>query len=129
MRAGTATEEADTLEKVAARHAGRGKDEVVTGGEVLRAVDAALVAVAHARTALALLVASIPEASLDLTAEAPQRRSRDHAFGRAADPHDGVDAGARDGAADRGGEVAVGDELDAGASGPNIRDQLGVPRP
>ncbi len=63
------------------------------------AVDAVLVAVAHPRAARALVVVAVAEARLDLAAEAAQRGRRDHALRRAADAHDGVDAGARDGAA------------------------------
>ena len=99
-------------------------------GEVLGAVDAVLVRVPeHPRRALALLVVPEPEPRLELAAEAAQRRRGDHALGRAADAHHGVDAGALDGAADRGRDVAVADELDPGARGADLGDQLGVARP
>ena len=94
VRPRAAAEEADALEEVAGRDAGRGEDEVLARGEVLGAVDAALVAVAHPRAALALLVVAIPEAGLDLAAEAAQGRRGDHALRGAADAHDRVDAGA-----------------------------------
>jgi hypothetical protein len=85
--------------------------------------------VAHRRAAGPLLVAAVAEPRLDLAAEAAQRGRGQHALGCAADAHDRMDAGARDRARDRGGEVAVGDQLDPGAGLPDLGDQRLVPRP
>src|SRR4051794_16768078 len=119
MRPCAAAEEPNALEQVAGRHPGGGEDQVVAGGEVFGDVDAVLVAVTHPRPAFALIVVAIPEARLDLAAEAAQGGSGDHALGRTARAHDGVDAGARNGAGDRRGQIAVTDELDPGAGLPD----------
>src|SRR3954453_10382401 len=127
MRACAAAEEPNALEQVAGGDAGGGEDEVVARSQVLRDVHAVLVAVAHPRAAFSLLVAPIPEACLDLAAEAAQGRRGDHALGRAAGPHDRVDAGARDRAGDRRRQVPVPDELDARARLPDLGDEGLVP--
>ena len=129
MGPGAAAEIAHALEQVAGRDAGRGEDEVLARREVLGRVDALLVAVAHRRAARPLLVAAVAEAGLDLAAEAAQRGGRQDALRRAADAHDGVDAGALDRAADRGRQVAVGDELDPRPGPPDLLDQGVVARP
>src|SRR6185503_599309 len=88
-----------------------------------------LVAVAHALATGPLLVVAVLEAGLDLAAEAAHGGSGDHALRGPADAHDRVHAGALDRAADRGGEVAVGNELDARARAPDLGDEVGVARP
>ena len=92
-------------------------------------VDPGRVAVAHPLRPLALGVGAEDEAGLDLAAEAAQGGRREHALGRAADPHDGVDAGAGDGARDRRREVAVADQLDPGAGRADLGDERLVARP
>ncbi len=129
MRPCAATEEADALEQVAGGHPGRREHEVLARRQVLGRVDPVLVAVAHPRAAFPLLVVAVAEARLDLATEATQRGGRDDALRRAADAHDGVDAGARDRAGDGGRQVAVADELDARAGRPDLGDQVVVPRP
>ena len=47
-------------------------------------------------------------------------------FGRAADAHHRMDAGARHGARDRRRQVAVADELDPGAGGADLGDEVVV---
>src|SRR4029453_1993721 len=108
---------------------GRREDERVARRELLRVIDALLVAVAHRRATRPLLVAAIPESRLDLAAEAAQRGSGQHAFRRAADPHHRVDAGALDRAADRGRQVAIADQLDPRSGRTDLLDQGLVPRP
>ena len=109
---------------------GGGEDEVLARREVLRPVDPALVVVvAHPARAGAFLVVAEPEAGLDLAAEAAQRGGGDHALGGAADAHDGVDAGPRDGARDGRREVAVADQLDPGTGRPDLVDERVVARP
>src|SRR5262245_6616181 len=127
--AGAAPEEAHSLEQVAGRHAGRREHEVLARGQVLGPVDAALVAVAHPRATGPLVVVAVPEAGLDLAAEAAHRRGGDHALRRAADAHHRMHAGAGDRAADRGRQVAVADELDPGAGTADLGDQALVPGP
>src|SRR4051812_48991214 len=68
--AGAATEESNALEQVAGRDTRRGEDQVLAGSEVLGAVDPRFVTVAHPLAAPALLVGAVPEAGLDLAAEA-----------------------------------------------------------
>src|SRR5690349_21360907 len=127
VRPGPAAEEADTVEQVTIGDARRREDEVIARGEVLGVVDPALVPVAHPGTALALVVAAIPEAGLDLATQAAQRGGGDHALRRAADAHDGVNACALDRARDRRREVAVGDQLDPGARPSQLLDERLVP--
>src|SRR6478735_1234716 len=118
-----ATEEADALEQIAGRHTGGREDEILARGEVLGPVDALLVPMAHPGATLAFIVAAIAEAGLDLATEATQRRGGDDALRCAAGPHHGMDAGARDGARDRGRQVAVADELDPRAGLLDLGDQ------
>src|SRR6185295_4821705 len=59
-------------------------------------------------------------------AEAAHGGGGEDAFRRAADAHRGVDAGAADGGGDAGGEVAVGDQFDAGAGFADLRDEVVV---
>src|SRR4029079_10670476 len=112
---GAPAEVADAVQQVAVGHAGRREDQLLAGREVLGRVDAALVAVAPRLAASVLLGRAVAEPRLDLAAQALQRGRGQDAFRRATDAHDRVDAGARDGAADRRRQVAVGDELDPGA--------------
>src|SRR4051794_4940004 len=78
---------------------------------------------AHRRSPGPFLVAAIAEPCLDLATETAERGRRQDAFRSAADPHHGVDACALDGAADRGREVAVADQLDPGAGLADLVDQ------
>ena len=70
------------------------------------------------------------QAALHLAADAAQRGGRQHALGRAADAEVDVDAGFLGvGGPDDAGDVAVGDELDAGTGLAHGGDQLGMARP
>src|SRR5579884_2275702 len=66
------------------------------------------------------------EAAQHLTAEAAQGRRGQHSFRRSAAAHHGVNAGAAYGGGNPGGEIAIGNEADAGACFANSRDQLGM---
>jgi hypothetical protein len=77
----------------------------------------------------ALLVVARPEASLDAAADALERRRRDHAFGRAADAHQQVDARLRLRGGDRGRDVAVADQLHLRARLAQLGDQRVVALP
>ena len=70
-----------------------------------------------------------PEPALDDAVEALHRAGGDDALRGAADAEQQVDAGALAGGHDRAGHVAVGDELDPGAGGADLVDQLLVARP
>ena len=74
----------------------------------------------------ALLVVAGPEAALDGAAHALERRGGDDALGRAADAEQDVGAGVGPGGGDAAGDVAVGDEADAGAGLADLADQLVV---
>jgi len=67
--------------------------------------------------------------ALDLTPQAAQRGGRDDALGRAADADREMVVRAPDRGADRGDDVAVGDQLDAGAGLADLGDQVVVPGP
>ena len=60
---------------------------------------------------------------------ARHRRTGDHALRRATDPHHRVHAAAEHGGGDAGGEVAIADQPDTGASRTDFLDQRLVPRP
>src|SRR5436190_16834427 len=100
---------ADPVEEESTRDAGRGHEDVVArdqvvGGEHTLGIEAGL----DKRTPL--LVVAWPEAPLDGAAEALDRRCRDHALRRAADPHQHVDdAAAAAAGGDGRGNVAVPD--------------------
>ena len=75
---------------------------------------------------LALLVRARPELRLDPAAHALQRAGGDHAFGRAADAVEHVDAGLRTRGRDRGRDVAVANQIHARARLAQLADQLVV---
>ena len=60
----------------------------------------------------------------NLSIQAAQRRRGEHAFGRAAGAHHGVNAGAENRGGNAGGKIAVADQPDARAGGANIVDEL-----
>ena len=69
-----------------------------------------------------------PELALHLAAQAAQRRGGDDALHRSADPDREVVVRSADRGADRGDDVAVVDQLDAGAGLADLGDQVVVPR-
>ena len=75
------------------------------------------------RSACPLAVVSRPQPSLDRAAHALDRRGRDDALRRAADAHQHVDAGRRLAGGDRRGDVAVANQVDAGAGLPQLGDE------
>ena len=82
--------------------------------------------VAEVERGAALVVVAGPEPALDRAAEALDARRGDHAFGRAADAEQHVDAGVAPRDRDRAGDVAVLDELDARAGLAALADDVGV---
>src|SRR6478752_3863121 len=79
---------------------------------------------------LALLVLVLrPQPPLHRAAHALQRGGRDDPLRGAADAVEQVDGGVGAGRGDRARDVAVADELDAGAGAADLFDQLGVPGP
>ena len=70
-----------------------------------------------------------PELRLQLAAEAAERRGGQHRLPRAADPDREVVVRAADRRGDRGGDVAVLDQLDPRAGGADLLDQVVVARP
>ena len=70
-----------------------------------------------------------PQLALDLAAQAAQSRRGDHALVSAADADRQVVVRAADRGADRGHDVAVGDQLDARAGLADLGDQIVVARP
>ena len=70
-----------------------------------------------------------PELRLQLAAEAAQRRGCEHRLARTTDPDCEVIVRTADGRADRRGHVAVLDQLDPGAGGADLLDQVVMPRP
>ena len=72
---------------------------------------------------------SAATSGLDLATETLEGRRGDDALGRAAHAHVEVVAGSAHRRRHAGGDVAVGDEADAGAGGAQLLDQLGVAGP
>ena len=84
---------------------------------------------AHRPHALLLAVLGRHEPALHAAVQAADGGGGEHALGRAADAHHGVDVGAAHGGRDAGREVAVGDQPDARAGAADLLDQLLVARP
>src|SRR5207302_7312448 len=109
-------------------HAGR-REQTVAANHVLDLEAFARIGDAHLGRALAPLVGVEHEPALHLAADAAQRRRRQYALGRAADPHIDVDSGrVRLGGIDDSGDVAVGDETHRGTRLAYARDQVGAAR-
>ena len=83
---------------------------------------------AHRAAALFVLGLADHEAREDLAVQAAHRGRGQHAFGRAADAHDGVHAAADDSRGNARREIAVGNQADARASRTDLLDQLLVAR-
>ena len=118
---------ADAVEQVAVGDAGGGEEAVLAGDEVVEMQDPVEVVAGCASPARLSLVAR-PEAPDDRAAEALDRGGREHALRGAADAPQEVDAGAVARGEQRAGDVAVGDEADAGAGPADLLDHLRVSR-
>ena len=103
-----------------------GDEEDVTAHEVVD-VQHAVEVVPGVEGLLPLVVVLRPELALQRTAHALERAGGDDPLRRATDAQEQVDAGALPGGGDRAGDVAVGDELDAGAGLADLVDELLVP--
>ena len=96
---------------------------------VAHGVFAAKIVDAGGARAGAMLLVGDDETALHLPADAGKRRRGKHAFRRAANAHIDVDAGfQRLGHVDHAGNVAVADQLERGARGAHLLDELGVAR-
>src|SRR5438128_9086082 len=91
VRLRAALEEADALEEVAARHSGRGEDDVAAC-QLLEREDLVHVRNAHLLRALDLLLVPRLEAPLHVAADAADGRRGNDPFRRAADAHQDVHA-------------------------------------
>src|SRR5580704_6185369 len=128
LRPHSFAEEAHAAQQAAGGDAGAGENDVVAGREFVCVVNAARIFDAHLRDAFEMLRLLHDQAAENLAVEAAQSSGGEHAFGRAADAHHGVDAGAAHSRADAGGKIAVGDQLNARADFANFGDQIFVPR-
>src|SRR5438105_3488785 len=126
-RPGAVGEELDAAQEVAVRDAGRGDDRL-SGRQVVEREDAVHVLDPLLARPFDLAPGRRPELCLDLAAEAAQRGGRHDGLARAADPDREMVVRATDRGRDRGGDVAVLDELDAGAGGSDVLDQVVVAR-
>src|SRR4051794_16696107 len=126
-RADAAAEEADAAQEVAVGDASGAEDDVVAGGELGRVVNLVAVDVAHRLEAFLLPFFQRLEAALHASVQAAHRGGGEYALGRAAYAHRGVDAGPAHGGGDAGGEIAVGDQLDARARFADLRDEIVMP--
>ena len=127
MRAGAVGEEAHAPQEVAVRDAGRGDDHLARGElvgleDLVEVVDPVLLRL------LDLVARGRPELRLELAAEAAEGGRGEHGLARAADADREVVVRAAHGGRDRRGHVAVLDQLDAGAGGPDLLDQVVVAR-
>src|SRR2546421_3327308 len=123
-RADSVAEEPDTLHQRPFRDAGGGEDDVVARREIPRLVDLLEIGDAHGAAALLMLRLADDQAREDLAVEAAHCRRGQHALGRAARPHQRVDARASRGSGDAGRQVAVADEADARADLADVGNQL-----
>src|SRR5690349_2292249 len=122
--ADTFSEEADAFHKRAVGDAGGGKNHLLARRQVLGLVDAMLVLDAHLGNALFQLRLVDDEPPQHIAVQAANGGGGDDSFGRSAGAHDAMHASADDRGRDAGGEVAVADELDAGAGLANVRNEL-----
>src|SRR3954463_4300043 len=127
VRPGGVAEEADAAQQVAVRHARRDDDhllrrEVVGREDALDVLDPVLARL------LDLGPPRRPQLRLQLAAEAAQPRGGGDGLPRAADPDREVVVRAAHGRADRRGDVAVLDQLDARARGTDLLDQVVMAR-
>ena len=125
LRLDTVADDAHATQERAARHARRGDEHVLALHEVVRGqhprdVEALVV------EPLALVVVPRPQLSLHRTAEALDRRGRDHALRGTADPHEQVDARARLRRRDRRRDVAVANEVHARTGLAQLGDEVVV---
>ncbi len=128
MRPGAVGQEADAPKEVAVRDAG-GADDRLLRPEVLGREHALDVLDPLLARLVDLAARHRPELRLELAAEAAQRGGRQHRLPRAADADRQVIVRAPDGGGDRGGDVAVLDQLDPSARGADLLDQVVVPGP
>ena len=111
------------MEQLAVGDTGGGEEAVVAHHEIVGRQDLAQV-VSSVDGRSALVVRARPQAALDLAAHALQRACRSDTLGRAADAEQHVDAGVGPARGDGTEDVAVGDQLDASARGPDFGDQI-----
>src|ERR1041384_4707173 len=111
MRRRAAGKEMYAVEIVPVRDARR-REHHVAAGELLKAEFLVNVFDAHRLSALDLLRVAELEPSLHVAVHAGERRRREHAFRRAADAEQKIDAGLGLGGGDRRRDVAVADEAD-----------------
>mmetsp|Transcript_13984 Transcript_13984/g.58393 ORF Transcript_13984/g.58393 Transcript_13984/m.58393 type:complete len:401 (+) Transcript_13984:115-1317(+) len=117
--------EAHALEQVAGGHAGRREEDLLAAAEVGGGHRGFQVE-ALVLEALGLGLVARPQLSLELAAEAAHGGGGDDALGRAPDAHEHVDVVARRGGRQRGGHVAVVDEVHARARPADVVDELRV---
>src|ERR1700760_2427704 len=141
VRAAASAEESHAAKERAVRDSGRDEDHLLAGREGVRVVNLVRVVYPHLPESLkplfcgrdfglvnaeSLVVEDEPR--LNLAVQALHRRRGQHAFGRAADPHQRVNVRAGDRRGDSGGEVAVVDESDTSARVAHVLYQFLVAR-
>src|SRR5581483_11065773 len=119
-------EEPYTLHERALGDSGSGKNQLLARREVLCGVDLVFVLDAHARNALFEFGLVHHKPSQHVAVEATDRCGCDHAFGRAAGAHHGVDPSADHGCRDAGRKIAITDQANTSAGGADVVDQLFV---
>jgi len=122
MSADAVAEKAHATEDAAVSDARAGEDDLPAGGEIFSFVDTLGIADAHFGQALLMLGLADHQARKHFPIQAAQRGGSEHAFGRAAGAHDGVDASANDGSRDTGGKIAIADQANARARGADLLD-------
>src|SRR5690242_8484569 len=123
LRARAVAPVAHALQQIAVADAGGAEEHVVAGDEVVLREHPVEV-VAGVERGLALGVVARVQSTEDLAPDALERGGGDDALGGAADAEEDVGAAARGGDGDRAGDVAIGDELDAGARLPALLDDV-----
>ena len=118
----------DALQIIAVGYTGSGEHHVA-GGELIDREFLFDVGDAHFLGPLDLFVIARRQPALKFAADTAQSRRRQHAFRRAADAQQQIDAGFRLGGRDRRGDVAVADQADARARLTNFLNDRIMPRP
>src|SRR5581483_2755278 len=128
VSAGAVGEEANAAEQVAVRHARR-DDDHLPRSQLLDREDAADVFDPGLVRLVDVAPRDRPELRAQLAAEAAKRRRGEHRLPRAADADREVVVRPPNGGRDRRGDVTVLDQLDPGACGADLLDQVLVARP
>src|SRR6058998_3643986 len=128
MGAGAASEKADSFEECPIRYSTGGEYNILSGREILGSVNILEVPEPHVLEPFLLIRLGHDQTRLHFAVETAQGCSGQHAFGRPADPHHRVNAGAQHSRRYAGRQVTVAYQPDSGACLSNFLYQVGMAR-